>query len=97
MQLPPSIDLGLLVAPPCLEVPPDMQAGWVLEGSPHPLMIPSAYLVGTGATATFSEEVWQLLGEGSYWIQLSPDTQANAHKDTLRYSFRIASPMGLGH
>ena len=96
IRLLPSIDLGVLIAPPCLDVPPGIQAGWILEGSPHPLMIPSAYLAGTGATATFSTEVWELLGEGNYWLQLTPDTAANVDGDTLRYAFRIPSPMHIG-
>nr|WP_295781843.1 glycosyltransferase family 2 protein [Rhodoferax sp.] len=89
MRLASSVDLGVLTEPPKLDVPAELQAGWVLEGSPHPLMVPSAYLVGKGASATFSAEVWSFLGEGSYWIQLSPDKDCISPKDILRFSFRI--------
>jgi GT2 family glycosyltransferase len=94
VQLSPSVDLGVLTEPPRLEVPQGLQSGWILEGSPHPLMLPAAYLVGKGPTATFSQEVWQLLGEGNYWIQLSPANDHISPKENLRYSFRIPSLTG---
>ncbi|MES2947384.1 MAG: glycosyltransferase family 2 protein [Pseudomonadota bacterium] len=89
IRLPSSIDLGVLTDPPHIQVPAEWQSAWVLEGSPHPLMIPAAYLVGKGAVATFSAEVWALLGEGSYWIQLSPAKDQILPKEINRYAFRI--------
>lgn len=94
VQLSPSVDLGVLTEPPRLKVPQGLQSGWILEGSPHPLMLPGAYLVGKGPTATFSQEVWPLLGEGNYWIQLSPANDLISPKEILRYSFRIPSLNG---
>lgn len=89
VRLAPSTDLGVLTKPLTLEVPPGLQNGWVLEGSPHPLMIPSAYQVGSGTVAGFSDEVWSYLGEGHYWIQLSPAKDRVLPQEILRFSFRI--------
>ena len=89
VRLAPSVDLGVLTTPPILEVPLGLQAAWILEGSAHPLMIPSVYQAGAGATASFSQEVWPLLGEGSYWLQLSPARDHISPQDIVRFSFRI--------
>ena len=89
LRLPSSVDLGVLNEPPNLQVPHGWQSGWILEGSAHPLMVPAAYLVGEGPIATFSAEVWSFLGEGSYWIQLSPARNYILPKEIQRFAFRI--------
>lgn len=89
VRLAPSVDLGDLNTPPTLPVPLALQAAWILEGSAHPLMIPSVYHAGSGATASFSQEVWPLLGEGSYWVQLSPARDRIAPREIVRFAFRI--------
>lgn len=89
VRIAPSVDLGVLTAPPVLEVPPAFQTGWVLEASAHPLMVPSVYFCGDGASATFSAEVWPFIGEGNYWIQLSPAKGRSSPQDVVRFSFRV--------
>lgn len=89
MRLPPSIDIGVATSPPCIQVPEGWQSAWLMEGSPHPLMVPAVYSIGRGAVATFSDEVWCLLGEGNYWIQLSPMKDGKPQSECVRYTFRI--------
>ncbi len=90
-RLPSSVDLGVLNEPPNLPVPQGWQSGWILEGSAQPLMVPAAYLAGVGPVATFSAEVWSLLGKGNYWIQLSPARNYLLPKEIQRFMFRISS------
>ena len=94
LRFPSSVDLGVLNEPPNLQIPHEWQSGWILEGSAHPLLIPAAYLIGKGSIATFSTEVWSFLGEGSYWIQLSPARNHISPKEIQRFTFRIPS-MGI--
>ncbi len=89
VRLPASVDLGVLTQPPNLSVPERWHSGWILEGSAHPLLVPAAYLFGEGPVATFSSEVWSLLGVGNYWVQLSPAKNSISPKEIYRFTFRI--------
>lgn len=70
LHLPPAYDFGLCCAPPVLPVPEALQADWVLELSPQPLLIPALYYFGNGMEARIPDELWQRLGPGSYWARI---------------------------
>jgi GT2 family glycosyltransferase len=74
---PESRNLGLCSAPPAFPVPVAVQRAWLLEISPHPLLIPALYCFGNGDRGRISEEVWALLGPGHYWARLA-DPAGNA-------------------
>lgn len=74
LHLPPSQQLGVCQEPPQFAVSPELQKAWVLEISPHPLLVPALYCFGRGGQAQIAEQVWALLGGGEYWARLgSPE------------------------
>ncbi len=74
LNLHESRQLGLRQDPLQLAVPPELHGGWVLEISPHPLLVPALYCFGRGDQAQITEQVWALLGGGEYWARIgSPE------------------------
>lgn len=67
----PFVPLGALQAPPCLQVPPDLATGWLLEVSPSPLFVPSAGRLGQGESIGFDSKWWENLAPGQYFLRLS--------------------------
>lgn len=70
-RLPISHDLGVRQASPHFPVLPELQSAWVLEVSPHPLLVPALYYCGQGEQCLISDQVWPLLGAGDYWARLA--------------------------
>lgn len=66
-----SRSLGICSAPPPFPVPAAVERSWVLEVSPHPLLVPSLYCFGRGTDCRLSGEVWSLLGPGDYWARVA--------------------------
>lgn len=69
-DLSPDIDLGVLREPFHIEVSPFSSDRWQLELSPSPLFIPSIYHFGEGVSFCLSEELWQRLDLGRYYIRI---------------------------
>ncbi len=64
-------DSGTWVAPPSFSVPRDLRKGYLFEWSPNHLFIPSVGFFGSGETFIFSEEIWNSLDEGDYYVRFS--------------------------
>lgn len=74
VRLPPSEDLGFCCTSPVFPVSEELQAEWVLEVSPQPLLIPALYYFGNGATVHIPEPLWRRLGPGQYWARIASPT-----------------------
>ncbi|MEM7019409.1 MAG: glycosyltransferase family 2 protein [Pseudomonadota bacterium] len=72
--LPQIEELGVLDAPPELEVPKSIQRHWLLECSLSPYFMPSAGLFGKGDQVIIPDETWQVMSPGKYFLRLgSPE------------------------
>lgn len=85
IRLPADNEFGTVRNSPDFPVQPAVQQGWLLEISPHPLLVPALYCFGSGNRCRISEEVWGLLGPGDYWARLADPVGNTA----LRFHWKI--------
>lgn len=64
-------DLGLCSSAPIFDLPAHQNGSWLLELSPHPLLIPAAYHRSASVPNCIPPSVWSLLGPGRYWARVS--------------------------
>lgn len=74
-----------------LQVPPALQAGWVFELSPAPLVDPAAALLGRGAQLPWPEEVLAACGPVPVYGRLGPIDGGAAEEDCLLLRFDAAA------
>ena len=72
IRLPKHQGLGRCQKPPVLYLPPEFPAEWLLELSPHPLLVPALYHFGNGNRVQICREVWDRLGPGQYMARVAP-------------------------
>jgi GT2 family glycosyltransferase len=62
---------GAFSTPLKVTVPEKYRHGWLFEWSPSPDLIPSVGSFGAGPEFTFPEELWNLIGPGTYYSRFS--------------------------
>ncbi|MEI7868564.1 MAG: glycosyltransferase family 2 protein [Candidatus Methylumidiphilus sp.] len=67
----PTLDLGVCMSPPTFDLPTGQSGQWLLELSPNPLLIPSAYSVSSNPPCRVPPHIWGLLGAGRYWVRVT--------------------------
>ena len=67
----PILDFGLCISPPIFDVPYQQTGQWLLEISPNPLFIPSAYCESHAAPCSIPPDIWGFLGAGRYWARVT--------------------------
>lgn len=78
-----SKNLGICAMPPVFPVSSSLRSAWVLELSPHPLLVPALYTFGRGDTCQLSDKIWNLLGDGNYWARIAAPSGADS--ETYRW------------
>lgn len=80
-------DLGICKSAPTFDLPSDQNGTWLLELSPHPLLIPAAYHSSPVAPDTIPSSIWNLLGPARYWARI---TAPNGEKSL--FTWEIPNP-----
>ena len=79
-------ELGLCVKSPTFELPTQQTGPWLLELSPHPLLIPAIVSFSLTPPCRIPPHLWRFLGTGRYWVRITgPDGQK------LLYSWESAN------
>lgn len=64
-------EIGVCTTAPTFDLPTHQSGTWLLELSPHPLLIPAAYHRGNVAPNSIPLSVWSLLGPARYWARVT--------------------------
>jgi len=68
-------DYGRWDVPPSFPVPDLFHDGYLFEWSPNPVFVPSIGCFGRGAEFTLSQQVWDLLDNGRYYVRFTPTSR----------------------
>jgi GT2 family glycosyltransferase len=86
-----TVDLGVLTAPPQLEVPANWVRGWMFEIALSPYWDWSLGMLGAGPQVALDENFWNSLPPRTYYARLSPD-RAQLLPRALHYKWRCPHP-----
>ncbi|MFI3184749.1 MAG: GNAT family N-acetyltransferase [Methylococcaceae bacterium] len=72
-------DIGICTTAPIFNLPMHQNGAWLLELSPHPLLIPAIYHRGPVILNSIPASVWSLLGPARYWARITHPNGQRSH------------------